>query len=165
MKIQLTYGSSNIHKNDKRIQWTHIAYYGTLIFLMLLFLWKATMGIIYYDELEQSFQKQHVFKSWEPLFAKSSIVIHILAGLLLLAGVLFKKVIVYGLSLTVATLSAYTSYSQLALFNAFRFDICVCIGWFEGMSWSGIFGLNLFLLFLSVFVLFITLKGKEVVFD
>lgn len=161
MKIQLTYGSPNIQEDDKRIQWTRIAYYSTLIFLMLLFLWKATMGIIYYDELEQSFRKQHIFKSWEPWLAKYSIVMHILAGLLLLAGVFVKKMIVYGLSATTAILSVYTIYAQLALFNAFGFTICTCIGWFEGMSWKGILSVNLLLLVVSVFSLLLTIKARR----
>lgn len=161
MKIQLTYGSPNVQQGDKRIRWARVAYYGIIIFLMLLFLWKAITGVIYYDELEQSFRKQHIFKGWEPRLAKSSIVMHILAGLLLLAGVFVKKMIVYGLSVTTAILSVYTIYAQLAVFNAFGFSICTCIGWFDGMSWKSILSINALLLFVSVFSLLLTLKVRR----
>ena len=143
------------------ISWRQFAFYITLISLAALFLWKGIHSWVNYADTEMSFRRQHIFGNWSPHLAKANISAQLLAGLLLLAGLFHRKTRIYGLGLTTAILAGYTSYTQLALLEAFGFDICTCIGWFEGMSWMGIFIMNSLLLVVVIVMLFITLKERR----
>lgn len=143
------------------ISWRQFAFYTTLLSLAALFLWKGIHSWVNYADTEMSFKRQHVFGDWSPHFAKANISAQLLTGLLLLVGLFHRKTRIYGLGLTTAILAGYTSYAQLALSDAFGFTICTCIGWFEGLSWSGILVINSFLLLIAIVMLFITLKERR----
>lgn len=125
-----------------------------------LFLWKGTSGWWFYPEVELSFRRQRVFGDWAPHLAKANIGLLVLSGVLLTLGVPFRKFRLYGLALSVAILAGYTIYTQVVLLDTFG-SICACIGWFAGMSWTGIFIMNAILLVLVLTLFFITLKERR----
>lgn len=141
--------------------WHRFLFRTGLPFLGGLFLWKGISGLWDYTEVELSFQRQRVFGDWAPYLAKTNIALQLTAGVLLALGVPFRRLRAYALGLSVGILAGYTAYTQLVLLNAFGFSICSCIGWFAGMSWTGIFIMNAILLVLVLTLFFITLKERR----
>ncbi len=144
-----------------QISWWLFTFYATQFSLATLFLWKGISGLANYTEIELSFQRQQTFKDWAPHLAKVNIALQLTAGALLSIGLFHWKTRAFGLGVTMAILAGYTSYSQLVLLNAFGFDTCACIGWLEGMSWTGIFIVNTFFLVMVISMLLIALKERR----
>lgn len=152
MKTPLTYRTQSAWRNTATI--------AAIALLSTLLLCKGIEGLRDFASVEASFQRQRIFGNWAPVLAKINTVLQLTAGALLLAGVFHRKIRGYGLGLTTAILAGYTIYTQLVLLNTFG-SICACIGWFAGMTWTGIFTMNTLLLVLVLTVLFITLKERR----
>lgn len=152
MNIELTY--------PKPIPWRNWVFATMQISLAALFLWKGSSGWWFYDEIELSFQRQRIFGEWAPHLAKANIGLLIISGGLLALGALLHRLRTYGLGLSVFLLASYTVYTQMVLLDMFG-TICACIGWFDGMSWVGIFIMNALLLLTVLTLFFITLKERR----
>lgn len=141
-----------------RMQQTRTARSIMLVLMVLLGLVFAVKGgytLWHWQESEGQMAEQLIPAGWAWRATLANVVLQLAIGLALVLGVWFGRLRGGALAAASLLLFVYAAYSRVVQIKQLvAVAPCACIGWWDGMSWSGLLRTNIVLLVVATLVWF-----------
>lgn len=126
-----------------------------IVLLGLIFLAKGVHTAWFWSASIAKMQEQFIPTWWAKEFTGANVALQFVIGLGLVASLWFGRIRNVALAVACTLLFVYAAYSRMVRIEWIMDSLpCACIGWLEGMSWSGVLRMNIVLLVITTAIWF-----------
>lgn len=118
-----------------------------------LLLWRGIHDAWFIDETRVQWDGQTLPQRWKGALLKANLGAQLCIGAGWWAAIVWRPLRLYVLGAAATLFAVYTVYSELALLERLPRTPCACIGWWTGITWPWLVGVNALLLLITVTLL------------